>query len=59
MLASNMEIKIHNILEENGIPFAEEYIFPDLSSTNGKPLRFDFAIFDDNGDIDFLIEANG
>lgn len=59
MLASNMERKIHNILLENNIPFKEEYIFPDLKSTSGKPLRFDFAIFDEDGDIDFLIEANG
>lgn len=59
MLASNMERRIHQILEDNEIPFEEEYTFPDLTSSNGKSLRFDFAIFTDDGDLDFLIEANG
>lgn len=59
MRASRGEIKIEDILKTAGLPFAEEYIFPDLISTNGRPLRFDFAVFDDNGDIDFLIEYQG
>jgi len=33
-----------------------EYTFPDLTSPNGKPLRFDFVVFDDDGKIDFIIE---
>ena len=41
------------------MPFKEEYSFPDLISTSGRPLRFDFCVFDDNGDIDFLIEYQG
>ena len=56
MKASRGEIKIHEILEEAGLNFKEEYIFPGLMSTNGRPLRFDFAILDDDGNIDFLIE---
>ena len=36
-----------------------EYIFPDLRSENGRPLRFDFVIFDDDGLIDFIIEYKG
>lgn len=59
MLASRGEIKIHEILEEAGLSFAEEYTFSDLISHTGRPLRFDFCIFDDNGDIDFLIEYQG
>ena len=55
MLSSRGEIKIHEILEEAGLNFKEEYIFPDLRSSNGRPLRFDFAVFDDDGNIDFLI----
>jgi hypothetical protein len=27
--------------------FSEEYSFPDLVSNTGRPLRFDFAVFDD------------
>ena len=59
MLSSRGEIKIHEILEQAGLTFKEEYTFPDLNSSNGRPLRFDFAVFDDNGDIDFLIEYQG
>ncbi|MCC8068740.1 MAG: hypothetical protein LIO71_03115 [Ruminococcus sp.] len=59
MRASRGEIKIEDILNENGLIFEEEYSFSDLLSTNGRPLRFDFAVFDDNGDIDFLIEYQG
>lgn len=59
MKASRGEIKIHEILEQAGLNFVEEYSFPDLISSTGRPLRFDFAIFDDNGDLDFLIEYQG
>ena len=56
MRASRGEIKIADVLSEAGMSFQEEYSFPDLVSSSGRPLRFDFAIFDDNGDLDFLIE---
>ena len=59
MRSSRAEIKIEEILLEAGLPFEEEYIFPDLRSENGKPLRFDFVIFDDDGNIDFIIEYQG
>lgn len=59
MKASRGEIKIHEILEEAGLDFKEEYVFPGLCSSNGRVLRFDFAVFDDDGDIDFLIEFQG
>ena len=59
MRASRGEIKIEEILTEAGLTFKEEYTFSDLNSTNGRPLRFDFAVFDDNGDLDFLIEYQG
>ncbi len=59
MRASRGEIKIEEILMEAGLPFKEEFIIPGLCSENGKPLRFDFAVFDDDGNIDFLIEYQG
>ena len=59
MLSSRGEIKIHEILEKSGLVFKEEYIFPNLNSSNGRPLRFDFVIFDDDGKIDFIIEYQG
>lgn len=36
-----------------------EYSFEGLNSPNGRPLRFDFVIFDDEGRIDFIIEYQG
>lgn len=59
MDASRAEIKIHEILRDSGMKYEMEYIFPDLMSSNGKPLRFDFVVFDDDGNIDFLIEFQG
>jgi hypothetical protein len=59
MKSSRGEIKIHEILESNNINFKEEYIFPGLNSPSGRPLRFDFAVFDDDGNLDFLIEYQG
>lgn len=59
MKASRGEIKIFEILRDAGLDFQEEYIFPDLVSATGHPLRFDFCVFDDDGDIDFLIEYQG
>ncbi len=59
MLSSRGEIKIHEILASAGLIFKEEYSFEGLNSPNGRPLRFDFAIFDDDGNLDFLIEYQG
>lgn len=59
MRSSRGEIKIYDILTMAGLDFKEEYSFSDLVATSGRPLRFDFAVFDDNGDIDFLIEFQG
>ena len=56
MRASRGEIKIEEILTEAGLNFKMEYIFPDLKSENGRPLRFDFVVFDDDNNIDFIIE---
>ena len=59
MRASYGEIKIEEILKKNDLNFKMEYIFPELRSPNGRPLRFDFVIFDDDGNIDFIIEYQG
>ena len=47
MDASRGEMKIHEILEKSGLTYRMEYSFEGLNSSNGKPLRFDFAVFDD------------
>lgn len=59
MKASRGEIKICDILTEAGLSFTEEYSFPDLVSNSKTPLRFDFCVFSDDGEIDFLIEYQG
>ena len=48
------EIEIKALLEQNNIPYKAEYIFPDLSHR-----RYDFAIFDANNNIKYLIEFDG
>lgn len=59
MRASRGEIKISEILSRAGLNFVEEYSFPDLLSNKQVPLRFDFAVFDDGDNLDFLIEFQG
>jgi len=59
MKASRAEIKIYEILTEAELNFKEEYSVPGLNSSNGRALRFDFAVFADDGSIDFLIEYQG
>ena len=59
MRASRGEIKIEEILSQAGLNFTEEYSFPGLVSSSGRPLRFDFAVFDDEDELDFLIEFQG
>lgn len=59
MRSSRGEIIIAEILQDSDLDFVEEYSFPDLVSSRGNELRFDFAVFDDAGDIDFLIEFQG
>ena len=59
MRASRGEIKIEEILREAELNFEEEYSFDDLVSSSGRPLRFDFAVFNDDGELSFLIEYQG
>ena len=59
MRASRGEIKIEEILREAEMNFKMEYSFEGLNSPNGRPLRFDFVVFDDDGKVDFIIEYQG
>ena len=59
MRASRGEIKIEEILKEAELNFKMEYVIEGLNSSNGKALRFDFAVFGDDGELDFLIEYQG
>ena len=60
MRDSTGEVMVYNVLTDAGLPFQEEYEFPDLVVVkDATPLRFDFAVFNDDGSLDFLIEYNG
>ena len=59
MRSSRGEIKIAEILEMSGLHYTEEQEFEGLVSSNGRPLRFDFCVYDDDGNVDFLIEYQG
>jgi len=59
MRSSRAEIKIEEILQAGEFNFTEEQTFTGLVSSNGRPLRFDFCVFDDEGNVDFLIEYQG
>ena len=59
MRASRGEIKIEEILREANLIFRMEYSFEGLASESGRPLRFDFVVFDDDGYVDFIIEYQG
>ena len=59
MRASRGEIKIEEILTKAGLNYTQEYSFPNLISSSGRPLRFDFAVFDDEDNLEFLIEFQG
>lgn len=52
------ELQIEKILKEHQIDYKKEYSFDDLVSENGVPLRFDFAIFE-NERLQYLIEYDG
>ena len=48
---SKFEDKIAKIFDDAHIRYKREVSFPDLKSLKGKPLRFDFALLDNNGRI--------
>lgn len=61
---SIMERKAALLLSEGDMIFVTEFSFPDLKSSRGRPLRFDFAVFETLEDLEketpkFLLELNG
>lgn len=53
------EYNIEQILILNSINYKREYVFQDLRNTNGRLVRFDFAIFKENDVLSHLIEFDG
>lgn len=59
-LISNGENKIEQLLKENNIYYKKEFSFSDLyDKSSSYPLRFDFAIFNKNNNLLYLIEYDG
>ncbi len=61
---SSFEAKTMDILNNLGISYVREYSFSDLVGDAGRPLRFDFAIFNSTSPteketITFLLELQG
>ena len=50
---------IETILKENNIIYKKEFSFKELVSDNNIPLRFDFAIFNNDNTLKCLIEYDG
>lgn len=51
------ELQIKDILDKNNIKYKQQFHFKDLKDK--ASLRFDFAIFDKNDELIYLIEFNG
>lgn len=58
-LKSKGEMTIEHYLQELNINYKREYYFKDLLSKNNIPLRFDFAIFNIEEKLLYLIEFDG
>lgn len=57
--SSRGEMKVEDLLDFLNLPYEVEYEYKELFSTSGRALRFDFAVFDDEGDVMALIEVQG
>lgn len=55
--SSTGELQMNQVLSKIGVVFQKEYCFNDLYRYEGYPLRFDFAVFQDNSII--LFELDG
>ncbi len=57
---SSFQWIVAKVLGENKIPYKVEVSFPDLwGAMERRRLRYDFAVFDSNKNIKFLIECQG
>lgn len=56
---SRGEIKVESILQAAGLHYEKEFVIDELVTAKGRHLRFDFAVFDDVGALEFLIEYQG
>ena len=59
MKLSNGAEKIKRLIIEEGVNYTTEKMLPNLKSSKGVPLRFDFAIYSDDWSQFILIEYDG
>ena len=59
MKQSKGERNIEQVLKKHHIRYQKEYTFKGLVSSKGAPLRYDFAILDENFKVTRLIEFDG
>lgn len=58
-MASKGEYLIQQLLDKNNIIYNYNCSLPDLIKETGKKLRFDFILYDNNGNISRIIEFDG
>ena len=59
-MSSTGEQRIAELLTKNNIIFTKEYTFSDLiNPKTNRRLRFDFAVYDQNNNLKYLIEFDG
>lgn len=56
---SNGELELRQLLQQKNINFKEQYTCSDCVSPKGNRLKFDFAIFDKENNLQGIIEFNG
>lgn len=58
-IRSKSELQISDYLDSCGINYIQQYWFDDLRGEKKKPLYFDFAIVNGDGELQYLIEYQG
>ena len=58
-LGSKGELEIETILKNNNFLYSREVILPELLQETKRALRFDFVIYEENGEINRIIEFDG
>lgn len=58
-LKSKGNATINRLLTLSKVKFENEYSFPDFCTHKGHPYKFDFAVFNDENELKFLIEYQG
>jgi hypothetical protein len=56
---SKGEQKVARLLFQAGFHFKQEVSFKNLNGSHGKPLRFDFAIYNKQGKFLACLEVDG